>query len=161
MKISILYYTRTGNTRRAAELVVQGLLRAEKFEVRLMEIDEIDQTFLADSHTVLFGSPTYSSSFAWPLKRWFDEEARQCNLAGKLAGNFATGVHIGGGADHALTSMAIHELMRGMLVYSGGGPLTHFGAVLLDVENTVQQERAIAFGERMGRKTLELFGTPL
>jgi len=57
--------------------------------------------------------------------------------------------------------MAIHELMRGMLVYSGGGPLTHFGAVLLDVENTVQQERAIAFGERMGRKTLELFGTPL
>lgn len=157
MKVTVLYYTRTGNTRRAAELVAQGVHQAGDFNVRLMEVDAVDRAFLSDSCAVLFGTPTYSANFAWPLKRWFDEEARDCGLSGKLAGNFATGAFIGGGEDSALASMAAHELVRGMLVYSGGGPLTHLGAVLIGAGDDAQQERAVEFGARIGRKAQELF----
>lgn len=159
MKITILYCTRTGNTSAAAKLIEQGLLQAGNFTVRLMEVEAIDKPFLMESCAVVFGSPTYSANFAWPLKRWFDEEARDFGLSGKLACNFTTGAHIGGGEDAALASMAAHELVRGMLVYSSGGPLTHLGAVVIGTGDAAQQERAVAFGERIGRKALELFGT--
>lgn len=157
MKATILYYSSTGNTRKAANLVAQGIRQAGSLDVRLMQLDTIDRPFLMDSRAVIFGSPTYSANFAWPLKRWFDMEARDYELAGKLAGNFATGNFIGGGEDAALTSMAVHELVRGMLVYSGGGPLTHLGAVLIGAGDPSQQERALEFGTRIGRKLLELF----
>lgn len=159
MKITILYYTRTGNTREAAELIREGILQEGDFTVTLMEVDQIDRAFLMDSCTVVFGSPTYSANFAWPLKRWFDEEARDFGLHGKLAANFSTGNFIGGGEDTALTFMAAHELVRGMLVYSGGGPLTHVGAVLIGRGDEAQQKRAVAFGARIGKKAKELFGS--
>lgn len=158
MKVTILYYTKTGNTRQAAELIREGILQSGDFTVKLMEVDQIDREFLTDSCAVVFGSPTYSANFAWQLKRWFDEQARDCNLHGKLAANFSTGNFIGGGEDTALTFMATHELVRGMLVYSGGGPLTHVGAVLIGSGDTAQRKRAVAFGAKIGKKVNELFG---
>lgn len=158
VRIAIFYYSQTGNTLAAARLVEQGVKQAGDIETRLVDIMQPEaHEYLRQADAVIFGTPTYSASFAWPLKRWYDEEARTFGLAGKLAANFATGMHIGGGQDTALKSMAAHEIMRGMLVYSGGGPLTHLGAVILDMEDAAQRERAILFGERIGRKTLELF----
>ena len=159
IKASIIYYTRTGNTLAAAELVRKGLERAGDISVKLMSVEEIDQVWLVESAAVILGSPTYSASFAWPLKRWFDDEARYCGLGGKMAGNFATGRFIGGGADAALASMATHELVRAMLVYSGGGPLTHTGAVLIERGDEPQKKRMVEFGTRFGLKALELFAS--
>jgi NAD(P)H dehydrogenase (quinone) len=139
-------------------LIAEGVTQAGKLDARLMEVDKIDRSFLSASNAVIFGSPTYSAHFAWPLKRWFDEDARDCHLAGKLAGNFATGAVIGGGESVALSSMASHELVRGMMVYSGGGPLTHLGAVVVDLNDPSQRARTIAFGKRIGDKAIELFG---
>lgn len=158
IKVAILYYSRTGNTEAAAELIKEGILKAGDFDVKLISVENIDKKFIMESQAVVFGSPTYSANFAWPLKKWFDEEARDYNLAGKLAANFTTGNFIGGGEDAALVSMANHELVRAMLVYSGGGPLTHVGVVVIQRGDKAQQERAVAFGERIGRKVKELFG---
>lgn len=157
MNAAIVYYSRTGNTRAAAALVEEGLRDAGVAGVRLMEVGAIDTAWLAQADVVVFGSPTYSASFAWPLKRWFDEEARNCGLHGKLAANFATGAHIGGGEDTALLAMAGHELVRGMLVYSGGGPLTHTGAVVIGQGDEAQRQRAVEFGRRVGAMALLLF----
>ncbi len=160
MKVTILYCSRTGRTHIAAELVSEGIKKCGDFEIRLMNLENeatVDMDFLKASQMVVFGSPTYSASFAWPLKRWYDEVARDCNLHGKLAGNFATGNVIGGGQDVAISSMAAHELVRGMLVYSGGGPLTHLGAVIVDIDDEAQRERMITFGTRMGNKMKDLF----
>ncbi len=158
MKVSIIFFTQTGTTQTAAEYVQKGLEGAGDIQVKLMPVDNVDKAWLTESTAVIFGSPTYSASFAWPLKRWFDEEARSCGLSGKIAANFATGRFIGGGADAALATMASHELVRAMLVYSGGGPLTHTGAVLIGSEDESQKERAVEFGKRIGLKALELFG---
>lgn len=159
MKVAILYYTQTGNTRAAAQLIAQGIGEVGDIEVRLIPLEsaEEERPFIESAQCVVFGSPTYSASFAWQLKQWYDERARTFGLSGKLAANFATGMHIGGGQDSALASMATHEIMRGMLVYSGGGPLTHLGAVIIGRGDAAQQERAVEFGRRIGRKALELF----
>jgi NAD(P)H dehydrogenase (quinone) len=157
MKVAILIYSKTGNTIAAAQLIEQGIQSAGDIQTRIISVENEEQDFIKEASAVVFGTPTYSANFAWPLKRWFDERARHCNLPGKLAANFATGDHIGGGEDSALASMASHELVRGMLVYSGGGPLTHVGAVVIGKGDEFQQKRAIEFGARIGKKVLELF----
>jgi NAD(P)H dehydrogenase (quinone) len=49
-----------------------------------------------------------------------------------------------------------------MLVYSGGTswgqPFTHYGAVAIKDGDEAQRERARIFGERIARKTRDLFG---
>lgn len=155
--ITVLYYSRTGKTELAAKLVAEGLSASGNCEVHLMEVEKINKEIIVNSHAVLFGSPTYSANFAWPLKKWFDEEARNFKLKGKLAANFTTGDHIGGGADSGLLLMAGHELVRGMLVYSAGGPDTHMGAVLIDPNNDAQRTRMIRFGTNIGKQIEALF----
>jgi len=158
MKITILYYSRTGTTAKVAELVEKGVQLAGNINTKIMSLEDMDLDFLRSSNAIIFGSSTYSANFAWPLKRWFDEEARNCNLSGKLAANFVTGKYIGGGEDSALSSMATHELVRAMLVYSGGGTLTHVGLVVIDINDDFQRNRSIEFGKRIGKKAIELFG---
>lgn len=159
MHAAIIYFTKSGNTLAAARLIEEGLREGGIAEVTLIPIEEVEanRAVIAAANTLVFGTPTYSASFAWPLKQWFDEHARTYGLEGKLAANFATAMHIGGGSDTALASLAMHELMRGMLIYSGGGPLTHYGAVLIGTGDAAQQARAREFGRRIGRKAQEIF----
>ena len=69
--------------------------------------------------------------------------------------------YIGGGADFAEMGLIAHFLVLGMLVYSGGTsygqPFTHYGAVAVKDGDEAQRERARIFGERIARKTRELF----
>jgi len=52
-------------------------------------------------------------------------------------------------------------LVKGMLVYSSGvadgQPFIHFGPVCIHEGDEGQQERAKIFGERIAKKTVELF----
>ena len=94
----------------------------------------IDKEFLAASSAVFFGTPTYLASTCWQWKKWFDEPA-PCSLGGKLGAVFATANFAQGGADIAIQTLLTHMLVKGMLVYSGGGacgqPYIHLGAVAL------------------------------
>ena len=105
------------------------------------------------------GTPACSST-CWQWKKWFDEPA-PCPLGGKLGAVFATANFAQGGADIALQTLLCHMLVKGMLVYSGGGacgsPYTHLGAVAL--RENFEESKALfrIFGERVARKALELF----
>lgn len=160
MKISILYFSQTGNTRTMAEVVAEGARAVPGVEVGLFPLDAIDKEFLDASKAVIFGTPTYLASTCWQWKKWFDEPA-PCPLGGKLGAVFATANFAQGGADIALQTLLCHMLVKGMLVYSGGGacgsPYTHLGAVAL--RENFEESKAMfrIFGERVARKALELF----
>lgn len=66
-----------------------------------------------------------------------------------------------GGADIAANTLVGHMLVKGMLVYSAGcslgQPFSHLGAVTLNDRPDINQEMAVVFGQRIARKTLELF----
>ena len=160
MKISILYFSQTGNTRSMAEVVAEGARAVPGVEVGLFPLDAIDKEFLAASKAVFFGTPTYLASTCWQWKKWFDEPA-PCPLGGKLGAVFATANFVQGGADIAIQTLLTHMMVKGMLVYSGGGacglPYIHLGAVAL--KDHLEESRPLfrIFGERVARKALELF----
>jgi NAD(P)H dehydrogenase (quinone) len=139
-------------------------MKVEGTEVRCFDIREVDFDYISDSKGVIFGTPTYLADFSWQMKKFLDSGIKT-ELSGKLGAVFATENFVGGGADFALLTMIGHLLVKGMVVYSGGAgsgkPYTHFGAVCVKDGTEEQQERAVIFGERIGKKVIELFNTKI
>jgi NAD(P)H dehydrogenase (quinone) len=160
VKISIIYHSSTGNTKKLAETIASGAEKVEGAEVKIASIDEIDKEFLEASGAVIIGTPVYLGTFSWQIKKWLDTY-REVNLSGKLGAVFATENTFGGGADIAELALVGQLLVKGLLVYSAGvsqgQPSTHFGTVSIKDGDEAQKERAVLFGERIARKAKELF----
>ncbi len=160
MKVSIVYHSETGNTRKMANLVAEGCEKAG-VEVKSFPVDEINFDYLKDSKAILFGSPTYVGSCSWQIKKFLDAHPKE--LGGKLGGVFVSqNWPGGGGADFAEITMIAGMLVSGMLVYSGGisegSPYLHFGAVSCKAPTEhLYVERCLKLGENISKKALELF----
>ncbi|MBC8569766.1 flavodoxin family protein [Zongyangia hominis] len=162
MKISLLYYSKTGRTRDIAQAILEGILEeAPECEVRAFPLDAIEDAFLSQSQAVVFGTPTYYANTCWQVKKWFDESHRY-RLEGKLGAVFATADYIQGGADTAIMNIIGHMLVKGMLVYSGGSalgqPYLHLGCVVVKDQVETGKAQAKVFGRRIAAKANALFG---
>lgn len=164
MKISIVFYSETGNTAAVAGFVAKGAETVEDTEVRLFNLrepDAPDKAYLADSAAVIFGTPTYCGNMCWQMKKWFDT-AWDVNLGGKLGSVFATeNSPNGGGAELAIMAVVNHLLVKGMLVYSSGAergrPFIHIGPTVVRDQISEKEEICGIFGRRIAQKAHELF----
>ena len=160
VKIAIVYYSKSGNTKKVADLIAEGANTIENIEAKCMSIEEIDTEFLMEAKTAIFGSPTITGTYSWQMKQWLDT-TREIKFGGKLGAVFATANFVGGGAEVAELAMIAELLVKGMLVYSSGAaegqPFIHYGPVCIQAGDEGQKERATIFGERIAKKTVELF----
>ena len=163
MKISIIYYSETGNTEKMAALIELGCHNVDEIEARRMPVDGIDSDFVEQSKAVIFGSPTHGASSSWQLKKCIQELDRDATT-GKLGAVFVSqNWPGGGGASFAEMNIIAILLVRGMLVYSGGltasDPANHFGAVSWRApEEDLYIQRCVVLGENIAKKAIELFG---
>ena len=160
MKISIVYFSKTGTTKNMAEVIAEGVCFVEGIEVKLFDLDNIDLNYLQESKAVIFGTPTYMANPCFQLVQWFNDN-HKINLAGKLGAVFATANYPQGGADTAISSIINQLLVKGMLVYSSGGalgqPFIHLGAVALRDRLDEGKNLFRIFGKRIAEKVVELF----
>jgi Multimeric flavodoxin WrbA len=160
MKISIIYHSISGNTKKIADTMVDAVKQINGMEAQAFNIDEVDENFIEESSAIIMGSPVYCGTFTWQMKRFLDTSFN-LRLQDKLAGVFMTEGYIGGGADLAELSLIGCLLVRGMLVYSAGAmngdPFTHLGAVTIKDGDEFQIERAKIFAQRIAKKAAELF----
>lgn len=164
MKITILYYSGTGNTEKMAGVVRDGIHSADKnIEVSLMNIaneENIDKDFINDSSAVIFGTPSYVANTCWQMKKFFDTRF-DCKLEGKLAACFATAGCMWGGADLAILTVLQQAITHGMLAYSSGTefgrPYIHLGPIALMGNLDEHSDLFLLFGKRLAQKALELF----
>ncbi|MCD8352018.1 MAG: NAD(P)H-dependent oxidoreductase [Planctomycetaceae bacterium] len=163
MKMSVLYYTRTGHTKTMAETIAEGMRRVDGVETGVFSIDAIDEGFIKESQCVVLGSPVYIATIAAEVKTWFDKSAGKLGLAGKIGGAFATQDYLHGGGDIAIQSILAHMMVFGMMTYSGGGahgkPVIHLGPVALGSDMDGSKETFLLYGERMAKQTAALFGS--
>jgi NAD(P)H dehydrogenase (quinone) len=160
MKISILYFSKTGHTKEMAHIIANGIKKSSNIEVGIFDLDNIDDDYLLESKAVIFGTPTYLANTCWQLKKWFDE-SNKYNLEGKIGAVFSTAHYAQGGADTAILTIINHLMVKGMLVYSGGSalgkPYIHLGAVAIDENYEESKPMFEIFGERIASKTKALF----
>lgn len=166
MRIAIVCYSLTGHTLEMAGEIARGI-EEEGAEARIFNIrtDEVDAEYINSASGLIIGTPTYMASSVWQVKKWIEEDSRPLALSGKLGGAFATAHYAQGGQDMAIMDILGQLLVKGMLVYSGGGsfglPIIHHGPVALDKEgNHYDESREMfrVYGRRFAAKAAELFG---
>ncbi len=155
MKLSVIYYSRSGNTKTQAENIAKGMEAIEGIEAKAFSIDTVDVDYVKESKGVVFGSPSYYATLAGEMKSWMDGNAARLGLAGKVCGAFATANYPWGGGDLAIRTMLDHAMVLGAMVYSGGGaygqPFIHLGPVAAGTSREAQSvfdEIFETFGKR-------------
>ena len=159
MKATIIYHSESGTTRAVAENIAKGMIE-EGLEVKCFSIDDVDADWANGSCCLIMGTPVYSADVSGKMKM-FLEKMPGLNVAGKLGGAFATANYAYGGGEHALQTILTHMMVRGMLVYSGGGaagkPIIHLGPVVCKQAADCLEDVQTDWGRRMARKAKEIF----
>lgn len=167
LKAAIIFYSETGNTKRVAEFIQEGMEKSGA-EVRLYNLKEEqpDADYVRECRCVLCGTPAYYANMCWQIKKWLDMTPNVL-MAGKLGGAFATAGCVHGGGDVAVLTILQHLLVKGMVIYSSGAeygrPVIHLGPVGIKsttakaAELEKQKDLFVLFGERFTHKATELF----
>ena len=167
MKLSVIYDSKTGNTKQAAEWIVEGMSGIAGIEAASFPIDQVDPDFVKESKGVVIGSPSYLALMTPALHKWLLEKAPKLEMAGKLAGAFATEQYTHGGGEVVIQSIMTAELVLGMMYYSSGGgcgsPYIHIGPVgvngNVEAHNSLEnyKEYFRIYGKRFAQKAAEHF----
>ena len=70
MKLAVIYDSKTGNTRQAAEWIAEGMNRVPEAEARAFHIGEVDADFVKESKGVVMGCPTYAALMTPDMRTW-------------------------------------------------------------------------------------------
>lgn len=167
MKLSVIFDSVSGNTRRAAEWITAGMNEVEGAEAKAFHINDIDEDFVKASKGIVLGSPSYSASMTPAMRNWLSDPGQSLEMPGKLGGAFATVQYTHGGGELVIQSLLTIELAYGMLCYSSGRecgkPYIHLGPVGVnsnleshnDLEN--YREYFTVYGRRFAQKAKDLF----
>ncbi len=153
MQVLVLYYSRSGNTRRLAEAVADGAAGVQGTDVRLRTPGEVTIEEFRDSHAVVAGSPVYFGGMAAELKKVFDDFLKvRKHMEGKVGAAFATSAHHTGGKETAMMGILRALLIYGMIVM--GDPLNaggHYGVACAGAPDTDTLEAARKLGSRVAQ----------
>ena len=161
MKLSVIYDSKTGNTEKVAGYMTDGMNSLPGVEAKAFPITDVDYEFAKESCGIVFGCPTYAAGPTADFYRWMEQDMKALSPAGKLGGVFATGRFIHGGEDINMMTMVAHLLVRGMMVYSGGGafgdPVIHVGPVEISPDAEDFRELFETYGKRFAGQALKTF----
>ena len=168
MRLSVIYDSKTGNTRQAAAWIVEGMNSVPGVCAEIFSIHDVDEGFVKDSKGVVIGSPSYAANMTPDMRTWLLMSAPKLGLAGKLGGAFATVQYTHGGGELVIQSIMNTELVYGMLYYSSGSgcgePFIHIGPVGVngnkEAHNMLENYKNyfLIYGQRFAAKAVELFG---
>ena len=151
-KIAVIYYSKTGNTEKMAELTAEAARDDGGVDVSLMKAEDVSAGDLPVLDGIIIGTPTYYGTAAWQIKKLIDESVSfHGKLTGKVGGAFASAANIGGGNETAILSILEALLIHGMIV-QGTAKGDHYGAVSIGNPD----ERARTQCSQLGRNVAEL-----
>jgi NAD(P)H dehydrogenase (quinone) len=160
-KILVLYDSKTGNTRKMAELVAEGAACIQDSEVRLKSVDEASREDICWCDGIAVGAPANMGLLSWKMKRFWDE-LQDCwgSIDGKIGCAFSTSGGWGGGGELTCQSILTVLMNFGFLVF--GLPdyvakqfTLHYGAV---IAGEPRQEKEIESCRRLGKRLAEWVG---
>jgi len=129
-KAIVIYYTRSGTTRKMAETITKELQK-RKIAVDILTPDQVEVNKLLDYDLIIIGTPTYYGTMAAEIKKLLDDSIRlHGRLDGKLGGAFASSANVAGGNETAILSILSALLIHGMLV-KGMADGSHYGPVAI------------------------------
>ena len=149
-KALVIYYSQTGNTKKMAESVVEGI-KKEGLEVVLKEIKDVEVGELLKYEAIVIGSPTYYGTMAAEIKKLLDESVKfHGRLDGKVGAAFASSANVGGGNETTILDILNAMLIHGMII-QGDPQGDHYGAVSIDSPDSRANKQCLRQGIRVAK----------
>ncbi len=146
----VIYYSRTGNTRKMAESVAEGI-KNEGMEVVIKEVKDVDAGELLKYDAIAIGSPTYYGTMASEIKKLLDESVEfHGKLEGKIGAAFASSANVGGGNETTILDILNAMLIHGMII-QGDPQGDHYGAVAIDAPDSRATKQCVRLGNRIAK----------
>ena len=147
-KIVVIYDSRTGNTKRMAECVAEGIEESGG-EVTIKSVEEATPDDLYAADGIAIGSPTYYGHCTSQIRRLFDRSVQyHGRLVGKVGGAFASSHHIGGGNETTVLAILHSMLVHGMII-QGVVDGDHYGPTSIGAPNRRSERQCRNLGNRL------------
>ncbi|MCF8105821.1 MAG: NAD(P)H-dependent oxidoreductase [Desulfohalobiaceae bacterium] len=154
MQILVLYYSKTGNTRKLAEAIAQGAGEVRGARTVLKATGEVTKEDFLSADGLIAGSPVYFGSMAAEMKQVVDGLISiRKKMEGKMGAAFATSGDATGGKETTMFSILQAMLICGMVIT--GDPLSatgHYGVACTGAPD----EKSLENGRKLGRRVAEL-----
>lgn len=150
MQVLVLYYSRSGNTKKLAEAVAEGV-KSIGVEALLKNAGEVSKDDFVESAGVIVGSPVYFGVMAWELKKVFDDFVGvRKKMENKVGAAFATAGHASGGKETTIFSILQCMMIYGMILV--GDPMSatgHYGTACVGAPDKETSENGFKLGARV------------
>jgi len=154
-KALIIYYSRSGNTKKMAELIAQGIAK-ENVEAAVKDVKEVKVDELLQYDALVVGSPTYYGTMCAEIKKLFDDSVKfHGKLDGKIGGAFASSANIGGGNETTILDILNAMLIHGMIL-KGDWQGDHYGPVAIGSPDARSTKQCVRFGSRIAQLVKKL-----
>ena len=158
MQVLVLYYSRTGNTRKLARAVSEGVESVQGVHCLFRSTEEVEREDFAESHGIIAGSPVYFGVMAAELKKVFDDFVGvRRKTENKVGAAFATGGDASGGKETTMMSIIQAMLIYGMIIV--GDPMSatgHYGVACLGAPDAGTRENGFKLGARVAELVKKL-----
>ena len=148
--ILVIYYSMTGNTKKMAESVVEGV-KKEGLEAAVKDVKDVTVDELLKYDGIIVGSPTYYGGMAAQIKKLLDESVKfHGKLDGKVGAAFASSANVGGGNETTILDILNAKLIHGMII-QGDPQGDHYGAVAIGAPDNRSSRQCVKLGQRTAK----------
>ena len=160
MKVLVLYFSKSGNTRKLAEAIARGVEEVEGVTAVMKRTNEVTKEDFQDSDGIIAGSPVYFGLMAAELKKIFDDFVGiRKMMEGKIGAAFTTSGDPTGGKETTMMSILQALLIYGMVIV--GDPLSdtgHYGVGCVGEPDAKTEENGMKLGKRVAELARKLRG---
>ncbi len=155
-KILVIYYSQSGNTKKMAEVVAEGI-KQQAVAVDLKEVEVVKPEELLEYQGIIIGSPTYYGTMAYQLKKLFDASVSfHGKLDGRVGAAFSSSANIAGGNETTILDILNAMLIHGMII-QGDPQGDHYGAVAIGAPDSRSKSNCLRMGARIAKLVKKLF----
>lgn len=156
-KALVCYYSHSHNTEKMAVRIAE-VLNEKGLPADLKKVQDVLPADLLAYDCLVFGSPTYYGTMAWPLKKLIDESVKHHGkLKGKVGGAFTSSANLAGGNETTVLDILKSLMIHGMIV-QGDHQGDHYGPVAVGRPDARSLKSCEKYAEKLAALTKKLFG---
>ncbi len=153
MQVLVLYYSKSGHTKKLAEEIVKGV-ESVGAKALLRDTESVSKDDFINAAGIIAGSPVYFGGMAAELKAVFDKfVSTRKNMENKVGAAFTTSKYHTGGKETTMMSIIQCMLIYGMIIV--GDPISasgHYGVACVGAPD----KSALDDGFKLGVRVAEL-----
>ena len=151
MQVLVIYFSKTGNTKKLAEEISKGVKTVKGVKCVLKSTSQVTKKDFLESDAIIAGSPVYFGTMAAELKKVFDKfVVLRRKMENKIGAAFTTSGDESGGKETTIISILQAMLIYGMIIV--GDPLNatgHYGTSCIGSPDKETKANAKKLGRRV------------